>query len=215
MGVQGYLEYASMEKIEVAFGPESVDAVIEFATIDQTWTRHNRNFSFGKRTPNTQDLIDQHRVHELIEAIQHHDDQTDEPNDVDGIEDSLNQTGRGKLRIGDPSLPSLRDLYQVANTFASLYHETSLPSSIVSMVEWICFYLIYCLNGLFKNPLFNSPHHLGHQPIELYGPDELTRNLLCGNRPRGPPRLAGLSTIQHIHRSKRPGLTQNHQDSPV
>jgi len=64
-GVQGFLEYLSMEKVEVAFGSESVDAVLEFAKLDSTWTRPNRNYSFGVRDNRTVDLIDHSRVTEL------------------------------------------------------------------------------------------------------------------------------------------------------
>lgn len=65
-GIQGYLEYLSMEKIDLDFGVESVDAILDFAKLDNTWTRANRNFSFGKRDMNTSDLIDPSRV-ELLE----------------------------------------------------------------------------------------------------------------------------------------------------
>lgn len=47
-GAQGYLEYGSMEKVDVAFGSESDAALLEFCQLDSTWTRANRNFSFGK-----------------------------------------------------------------------------------------------------------------------------------------------------------------------
>lgn len=61
-GAQGYLEYASMEKIETAFGDESCDAVIEHFNISKTWTRHNRNFSFGKSIVVTGIIIDPART---------------------------------------------------------------------------------------------------------------------------------------------------------
>lgn len=64
-GVQGYLEYASMEKVELGFGSESVDATLEFAQLDATWSRANRNFSMGTRTKDTMTSIDPVRVHEL------------------------------------------------------------------------------------------------------------------------------------------------------
>ncbi len=64
-GVQGYLEYLSMEKVELDFGDESVDAVVEFAELDETWSRSNRNFALGKLVPETFDLIDPTRLTEL------------------------------------------------------------------------------------------------------------------------------------------------------
>lgn len=64
-GIQGYLEYASLEKIELNFGEESYDAAIEWLTLNDTWTRANRNLSYGKRTEQTVDLIDPKRVAEL------------------------------------------------------------------------------------------------------------------------------------------------------
>ena len=64
-GVQGFLEYLSMEKVEVAFGDESVDAVLEFAKLDATWTRANRNFSLGQRDTSTVGLINPHHVRRL------------------------------------------------------------------------------------------------------------------------------------------------------
>lgn len=64
-GLQGYLEYASMEKIDILFGDESADAVLEYAKIDSTWKRANRNFSFGKQNAATGATIDQGRVRHL------------------------------------------------------------------------------------------------------------------------------------------------------
>lgn len=64
-GVQGYLEYASLEKIEINFGGESQEAVLEFARLDMTWTRANRNIRVGERTDQTLSSIDPFRVVEL------------------------------------------------------------------------------------------------------------------------------------------------------
>lgn len=64
-GIQGYLEYASLEKIELDFGYASYDAALEWLVLNETWTRPNRNLSFGKRTEQTVDLIDPERVAEL------------------------------------------------------------------------------------------------------------------------------------------------------
>ena len=65
-GLQGFLEYLSMEKTEIDFGDESTEAILEFAKLDDTWSRANRNFSLGKRTEDTSSLINQERVEELI-----------------------------------------------------------------------------------------------------------------------------------------------------
>ncbi|MEP0942227.1 MAG: hypothetical protein ABJH63_18605 [Rhizobiaceae bacterium] len=64
-GLQGYLEYASMEKIEISFGDESADAVLDFARIDSTWKRANRNFSYGKAVHVSGVQIDRKRQAEL------------------------------------------------------------------------------------------------------------------------------------------------------
>lgn len=64
-GVQGYLEYASLEKVELAFGADSVDAVLQYARFDATWTRANKNIRFGKRSETTDSLIDQGRAYQL------------------------------------------------------------------------------------------------------------------------------------------------------
>lgn len=57
-GAQGYLEYASLEKIELEFGAESCAAVLEFARLDSTWGRANRNIRFGNRTRETERFTD-------------------------------------------------------------------------------------------------------------------------------------------------------------
>ena len=49
-GVQGYLEYSSLGKVEIEFGNQSTEAVIEFAELDSTWNRANQNLSYGRRT---------------------------------------------------------------------------------------------------------------------------------------------------------------------
>lgn len=64
-GVQGYLEYSSLEKVEVSFGEESTDAVVEFARLDATWKRANKNVRVGKRNDAIIDQIDPTRVKEL------------------------------------------------------------------------------------------------------------------------------------------------------
>lgn len=64
-GAQGYLEYASMEKIEIDFGDEARDALIEYVTLSQTWTRHNQNFSFGKSIDVSDVVIDPERAKAL------------------------------------------------------------------------------------------------------------------------------------------------------
>lgn len=64
-GLQGYLEYASLEKVEISFGRDSVQAVLEFAKLDMTWRRRNRTFSSGKRTDDISTIVDPDRVKEL------------------------------------------------------------------------------------------------------------------------------------------------------
>lgn len=64
-GAQGYLEYGSMEKVEVAFGSESDAALIEFCQLDSTWNRANRNFSFGKPIAVSKIEIDMDRANFL------------------------------------------------------------------------------------------------------------------------------------------------------
>ncbi|WP_299779491.1 hypothetical protein [uncultured Roseobacter sp.] len=64
-GVQGFLEYASLEKVEIDFGMDSAQAVIEFARLDETWSRRNRNFSTGKRPDDINTIVDTDRVKEL------------------------------------------------------------------------------------------------------------------------------------------------------
>ena len=61
-GAQGYLEYASMEKVKVQFGDEAEDAFLEFTAIDNTWTRSNKNFAFGKAPSASGITIDHNRV---------------------------------------------------------------------------------------------------------------------------------------------------------
>ncbi len=64
-GLQGFLEYASLEKVEVSFGRDSVQAVLEFAKLDMTWNRRNRTFSSGKRPDDINTIVDPDRVKEL------------------------------------------------------------------------------------------------------------------------------------------------------
>lgn len=64
-GLQGYLEYASLEKVEISFGRDSVQAVLEFAKLDMTWSRRNRTFSSGKRPDDISTIVDPDRVKEL------------------------------------------------------------------------------------------------------------------------------------------------------
>lgn len=56
-GIQGYLEYASLEKIEINFGSETVGAVLQYADMDATWSRANRNIRYGNRTIKTEAAI--------------------------------------------------------------------------------------------------------------------------------------------------------------
>lgn len=51
-----------MEKVEVPFGEEADEAVVEFARIDNTWARCNRNFSYGKHVKESGVVIDVTRV---------------------------------------------------------------------------------------------------------------------------------------------------------
>ncbi|EEE37141.1 hypothetical protein RKLH11_977 [Rhodobacteraceae bacterium KLH11] len=64
-GLQGFLEYASLEKVEVSFGRDSIQAVLEFAKLDMTWNRRNRTFSSGKRPDDINTIVDPDRVKEL------------------------------------------------------------------------------------------------------------------------------------------------------
>ena len=64
-GLQGFLEYASLEKVEISFGRDSVQAVLEFAKLDMTWSRRNRTFSSGKRPDDIDTIVDPDRVKEL------------------------------------------------------------------------------------------------------------------------------------------------------
>ncbi|MFV1602327.1 MULTISPECIES: hypothetical protein [unclassified Phaeobacter] len=64
-GVQGFLEYASLEKVEIDFGMDSAQAVVEFARLDQTWSRRNTSFSSGKRPDDINTIVDADRVKEL------------------------------------------------------------------------------------------------------------------------------------------------------
>ncbi|WP_299719936.1 hypothetical protein [uncultured Tateyamaria sp.] len=64
-GVQGFLEYASLEKVEINFGMDSARAVVEFARLDKTWSRRNKNFSSGKRPDDINTIVDADRVKEL------------------------------------------------------------------------------------------------------------------------------------------------------
>jgi hypothetical protein len=71
-GVQGFLEYASLEKVECKFGVDAIDAVIDFATISATWNRRNRNFSYGKASETKSLSYDPIRLRELeAERAQH------------------------------------------------------------------------------------------------------------------------------------------------
>lgn len=61
-GIQGAFEYACLEKVEIKFGDESKDALLEFARLDSTWGRANRNVRFGTRTDDTLRSIDPERL---------------------------------------------------------------------------------------------------------------------------------------------------------
>lgn len=61
-GIQGAFEYACLEKVEIKFGSESKDALIEYALLDNTWCRANRNVRFGVRTADTVNHIDPQRL---------------------------------------------------------------------------------------------------------------------------------------------------------
>ena len=64
-GIKGYLEYMSLEKVELDFGEDSIEAVVEFADIDGTWKRANRDIRYGDRPDSICDLIDDSRVRYL------------------------------------------------------------------------------------------------------------------------------------------------------
>ena len=190
LGIQGYLEYTSMEKIEVAFGSESIDALIEYATLDQTWTRHNRNLSFGKRTLETENLIDPERLQELTITNQC-DNNTDHDNDSGDSEQPID----GQNSIGSHASSGLRNLLATINHIALLRQERFLHPVIGLVLESICLYLIIMIYGSIWSLLFNSPQIIRFQVVELYGKLATILEFLCGNRPRGPPRLLGFSNI--------------------
>ncbi|WP_461427700.1 hypothetical protein [Gymnodinialimonas sp.] len=74
-GVQGYLEYAAMNKTEVKFDKpnQKKDAIIGFAMLGSQLTKKNRSFSFGKSLAVTGIEIDPGRILELEHMERLHD----------------------------------------------------------------------------------------------------------------------------------------------
>lgn len=61
-GVQGCLEYTALEKVEIDFGDDSAAAVVEYATLDETWNRINRNLRRGNRSSWTDQYVRRKRM---------------------------------------------------------------------------------------------------------------------------------------------------------
>lgn len=67
-GGQGYLEYATMDKVEIKFNKpkKREEATVAHAHLSKTWTKRNKSFSMGKPLSVTGAKIDQGRVDELL-----------------------------------------------------------------------------------------------------------------------------------------------------
>ena len=52
-GIQGYAEYASMEKVELKFGKDNGKALLKYIELDDTWDRRSKLIRFGNRSERT------------------------------------------------------------------------------------------------------------------------------------------------------------------
>lgn len=68
-GIGGYAEYASLQKVEIAGFDDNIAALIEFATIDDTWDGRQKRIAYGNRKVDTESLIDQSILNQHLGAL--------------------------------------------------------------------------------------------------------------------------------------------------
>lgn len=139
-GAQGYLEYTSMEKVELPFSDQSADAALEFVQIDSTWERKNRNFSFGKAISVSSIVIDQDRV-KYLEREKRLQWLKNNWSELSFAEQFIHQWMSNGVNIlaGIKSLPNYRNQFLGKFSAVLLLHCNWLRSNFFEVVDFIGF----------------------------------------------------------------------------
>ncbi len=126
-GVQGALEYSSLEKVELPFGADSGQAAIEFADIDATWCRANRNFRFGKMASEQRSVIERLSLGTLEWLYRTNKRLTTKVYGVPFLYTSVRQSSTRDLDSAEGNCDSIHQ--EITMMFSYLY---ALASSMVS-----------------------------------------------------------------------------------
>lgn len=69
-GIQGYAEYASLEKVELGFGKANGDALLKYIELDDTWDGRTKLIRYGNRTDKTMTAVNQDIYQTYLHALE-------------------------------------------------------------------------------------------------------------------------------------------------